>query len=267
MKTFTDLIKLKEPLIISEYNTGQIHNWSNQEQNELKEEIGALLEVTYPKMPDDERKIWSSGFFKQHQSDYERYVLVLRNAVRELIGAALYDCGFITFQGNPMKSIYLISITVMPYYQSRGIGKAIGVKLINEIKPDLLFSSCTQSQMLHCCVALSQKRLVEGYDVYPRLELKKNKTVLITVPPEAIEWVKDAFKQIYLNLVGGDIQEVEKALMPLSDTLIRRNMFGSRFDFDPWAKDGREDALARALDLRIGDGILVMLKKQSKGCP
>ncbi len=264
MKTFTDLIKLKETLIISEYNTGQIHHWSAHEQNEFKEEIGALLEVTYPKMPDDERNIWSPGFFKQHDREVERYVLTLRNPTNELIGVALYDIGPLCIESNRLDSVYLISITILPSYQGHGIGQAIGKKILEESAPDILLSSCTQSGMLHCCVSIVRKGLVSGYDVFPYMNKIGNDSALVTVSRRKLPFAKEAFRQIYLNLTDGDDTKVDSALANLSDTLVRKNMFVSRFAFDPWAKDGRKDFLAQALGLNNGDGILVMLTKQHR---
>ncbi|HIJ54496.1 MAG TPA: GNAT family N-acetyltransferase [Deltaproteobacteria bacterium] len=263
MKLDADLIKLNEPLIVSEYNTDQIHNWSNREQNNLKREIKVLLEVVYPKMPDDELKIWSCGFFKQHDGDAERRVLTIRNSTSALIGAALYDIGTVCIESNRWVNVYLISITILPPYQGHGIGKAIVKTILDESSPNIFLSSCTQSDMLHCCISIVRKRLVTGYDVFPYLNVIGSDCALVTASRQKVPFAKEAFRQIYLNLTGGDMAEVESALANLTDTLVRKNMFVSRFAFDPWAKDGRRDFLAQALGLKNGDGILVILTKRS----
>ena len=262
MKTFTDLIKQKESLIISEYNTGQIHNWSGREQNRLKGEIDALLEVVYPKMPDDERKLWRFGFFKQHAGDAERYVLTIRNATGELVGVVLYDLGPVCIEGNRLVCIYLISITLLPPYQGHGMGKAIVKTILEKSSPNIFLSSCTQSDMLHCCVSIVRKGLVSGYDVFPYLNAIGSDSALKTVSRKQLSFAKEVFRQVYLNLTDGDTAVVDSALANLTDKLVRINMFGSRFAFDPWAKDGRKDLLAQALGLKNGNGILVILTKK-----
>lgn len=262
MKLDTDLTKLNEPLIISEYNTNQIHNWSGREQNKLKAEIDVLLETVYPRMPDKERNIWSCGFFKQHAGAAERCVLTIRDSMNALIGTALYDSGPVCFEDNRLVCIYLISITLLPPYQGHGMGKAIVKTILEKSSPNIFLSSCTQSDMLHCCVSIVRKGLVSGYDVFPYLDAIGSDSALKTVSRKQLSFAKEVFRQVYLNLTDGDTAAVDSALANLTDKLVRINMFGSRFAFDPWAKDGREDFLAQALGLKNGNGILVMLTKK-----
>ena len=105
--------------------------------------------------------------------------------------------------------------------------------------------------------------MVSGYDVLPYLDAIGGDSALVTVSRQQLSFAREAFRQIYLCLTDGDTAAVDNALANLSNTLVRMNMFASRFAFDPWAKDGKEDALAQALGLENGDGILVMITKRS----
>jgi hypothetical protein len=41
-------------------------------------------------------------------------------------------------------------------------------------------------------------------------------------------------------------------------------MYGARYDFHPWKKNGREDELAKMLGVTQNDGILVMFRKKDE---
>jgi hypothetical protein len=265
MGSYKKLIRLKAPIVVSEVPTGKILSRPNRRVSEFKAAITGLLDATYPNMPASERNVWCAGFFKVYHGDVERRVVSFKDQENRLIGAALYDVGSVLFEKAKRRYVYLISITISPSYQGYGIGKAACTKLLKESVPHLFLTSCTQSDMLHCCISSVQKGIVSGYHVVPRLETIDGQRVVVTVSRQRVPHVIEAFRQIYANLTGGDAMEIDNAVSQLSDTLVRRNMFGTRFSFDPWAKDKRDDILARALALKNGDGVLLVISKTELG--
>jgi hypothetical protein len=245
--------------------TERILKWPDSVQKALSRDLLNLLRVALPKMPIDECEVWVSDFFKQPGGSFQRHAILIRDMEHRLIGTSIFDCGPIMYEEKVFKGIYMISSAVLPRYQAGGIGKSIGIFVLNTFNPDVLFSACTQSQMLHSRVRLCQKGLVTGYDVYPRLEQKNERDVLITLPYQKLDCVISVFKQIYLGVVDGVEARVNETMNNLTVHLVRKNMTQSRFDFDPWFKDEREDKLARMLDLTGKDGVLVtFIKKPDK---
>ena len=245
--------------------TERILQWPDPLQKALRRDLLNLLLVALPKMPVEECEVWVSDFFKEPGGSFQRHTILLRNMEQRLIGTSIFDCGLVRYEEKVLKSVYMISSAVLPRYQGGGIGKGIGTFVLKRFTPDVLFSACTQSQMLHSRVGLCQGGLVTGYDVYPRLERQNEKDVLITLPYQKLDVVISVFKQVYLGLVDGVEAQVNAAVNNLTVHLVRKNMVQSRFDFDPWFKNEREDKLARMLGLSGKDGVLVtFIKKPDK---
>ena len=254
-----------DPIKTERLTTRQILKWPEDHQMRLREGLGFLIQSGYPNMPEDERDVWISDFFKQPGKGLQRHAIFFRNDSERLVGASVFDVGPILHEDRIFRGVYLISSTLLPAYQGVGIGKDIGVSVFKAFQPDILFSTCTQSPMLHSRVGLCEKGLVTGYDVYPRLDRQGGVHRLIPIPPGTIDFVVHAFRQIYQGVADGKQAEVEKAVQHLTLQMVRKNMYPARYDFNPWRKNNREDELAEALGLTKGDGVLVVFLKRIEG--
>ena len=245
------------------HTTEQILRWPHALQKALSRDLYDLLLAALLQMPEGERGVWATDVFKKPGGSFKRHAILLRDRAQRLIGASMFDCGPVLYEEKILKGIYMIFSVLLPQHQGQGIGKAVGAHVLKAFCPDMLFSSCTQSPMLHSRVGLCQKGLVTGYDVYPRLERQNEREVLVTLPYHKLDLVIDVFRQVYLGVVDGEESCVNAAMNNLTVRLVRKNMTGLRFDFNPWCKDGREDRLAGALGLEKNDGVLVTFIKKS----
>ncbi len=146
---------------------------------------------------------------------------------------------------------------ILPDYQSYGIGKKISEKLLNELQPDFLFTTCVQSPSLHSWVSLPAKRIVSNYTVYPRIETTEGQANPITVPLGLLETAIDTFRLIYNSHVKGSEKRVDDVVKNITVHLVRKNV-DLTYNYNPWAKEGKNDELAEALGLETPDGVLVM---------
>jgi len=240
----------------------QILRWPDEAQQRLSGELEYLFSQAFPKMSGKERQDWVRLFFSRPGKRYHRQAILFRDDSGELVAASTFDCGKADYGGNLLKAVYLITTAILPAYQNCGIGQTVGAKILTELQPNVLLTTCAQSSSLHSRVSLSQKGLVPGFEVYPRLEQEGGTDVLKTVQPDQLDFVTSVFKQLFLGVVGGSRKEVTKAVQNLTPDMVRKNLYSDMFDFDPWEKHGREDKLAKALGVTDRDGVLVMFKKK-----
>lgn len=242
--------------------TDQILARPVETRERLRTELMELISGAFPKMPEGQWKDYVSDFFRRPGRNLHRRVFLYRDEAGRLMGTAIFDHGEVLCGGRALSGIYILVRAVSPEYQASGLGRKMAVKILTELKPDLLFTTCTQSPSLHSWISLPGKGLVSGFEVYPRLERKHGKDVLVTVPSTDLGPTIDAFRQIFLGAVGGRQDSVDQAVGSLTEHLVRKGMYRERYDFDPWGKGGREDILARELGAENGDGILVLFRKR-----
>ncbi|MBD3308925.1 hypothetical protein GF339_21105 [candidate division KSB3 bacterium] len=253
-----------EPLQVKTSTTDQILCWADDAQQTFRTELDQLVSSAFPHMPEEELAIFIDDYFQQPGEHLSRQMILCRNPRGQLIGSTIFDRGMVKYHGQWIEGIYLITRTILPKYQGRGLGKTLAAKILMEVHPDVLFVTCAQSAALHSWVKLPSKGMISGYDVYPRLEQREGEEVVITVPPEDQDFLFTVFPQIYRGVVVGEKRSgLERTMSTLTASLVRKDIFGEAYDFTPWEKHGRQDALAKALGVRSTDGILVMFKKQS----
>lgn len=225
-------------------------------------ELENLFRCAFTKMPKKVYKEEVAYTFKTPGKNLQRQNILYRSDTYQLIAALIFDYGDITYKEKMMQGIYILNRVVLPAYQSFGIGKSLAIKVLLEWQPDVLFTTCGQSSSLHSWVELPQEGLITGFEVYPRLEENQNGTMVITVPCKDRDFAISAFQQTYLGIVEGKQEAVNKAVRTLTGLMVRKNMYGARYDFHPWKKNGREDELAKMLGVTNKDGILVMFRKK-----
>ncbi len=235
---------------------------SETEKKCLRSAIAELYLLAFPNMPEYKRKIHIDDYITAGFGNFRRQVILFKNESGRLAAANICNCGEFAYEGKTVNGVYLISTAILPEYQSHGIGKYIGAKLLTELHPDVFFTTSTQSSALHSRVRLVEKGLVSGYDVYPRLAKKDGREILLTVPYKDLDFAINAFRQTYLGLVDGDWEKVHEAVRNLTVLMVRKNLQEENEDFNPWEKNGREDKLAKVLGVKPKDAVLVMFKKQ-----
>ena len=232
-------------------------------QEKLRGEIENLHTHAFPKISEKLLNVYVSDYFTQGNKNFQRQAILFRNKAGQLIATNICNCGEVEYNNSVIKGVYLISSAVLPEYQGHGIGKNIGVKLLTEFKPDVLFTTSSQSSALHSRINLFKKGLVTGYEVYPRLEQTNEGDVLITLPFKDLDFAINAFKQTYLGVVEGEQELIDDAIRNLTVFMVRKNVQGEMYDFNPWEKSGREDKLAKTLGVTSKDSVLVMFRKKT----
>ncbi|MCP4104277.1 MAG: hypothetical protein GY749_01870 [Desulfobacteraceae bacterium] len=242
--------------------TDEILSLPDNEQEKLRTELEDLYTYAFPKISRNDLSIYVRDYFIQGDKNFQRRVILFRNEARNLIATNICNCGVIKYTDRIMNGAYIINSVILSEYQGYGIGKIIGLKLLTELKPDVLFTTTAQSSALHSRVGLIKKGLVTGYEVYPRLEQINGKDILINLPFNELDFAISAFKQVYSNVVENDHEAVNDAIRNLTVFMVRKNLYNEMYDFDPWKKNGMEDKLAKALGARNKDGVLVMFRKK-----
>jgi hypothetical protein len=250
--------RLKAKVIL----TDQILRWPDEAQERLSGELEYLFSQAFQRMSGKERQDWVRLFFNKPGGRYHRQAILFRDDSGDLVAASTFDCGEVEYGGNILKAVYLITTAILPPYQNCGLGQTVGARILTELQPDVLLTTCAQSSSLHSRVSLSRKGLVTGFEVYPRLEQEGGTDVLKTLQPDQLDFLTSVFKQLFLGVVGGSREDVTKAVQNLTPHMVRKNLYSDMFDFNPWEKNGREDKLAKALAVTDRDGVLVMFKKK-----
>jgi len=239
--------------------TDQILLWPEKERKCLKAELVHICSRAFPK--DSEENPYIPLFFESAENKFLRQALFLRNEQSQMIGATLFAQGDVVFSEKTMKGIYIIIRVVLPEYQGCGLGQIMSLKVLTESSPDVLFTTCAQSNSLHSWLGLPGKRLITGFEVFPRIEKKGGKESTIIIPCEYLDFVKSTFGQAYSAAVDAEPKDIEKAMQNLTRQMVRQNIYSELYDFEPWKKSGREDGLAKALGVTDRDGILVIFIK------
>lgn len=250
---------ISELVKVEIFTTDQILKRSESEQQELRTELEYIITRAFPQMPEHERKEYVSDYFQLARGNSQRQGLLFRHKKR-LIGTGLFDQGIIEYDGSIMIGIYGIMRAVLSEYQSFGIGQLINMKILNELKPDILFANTYQSRSLHAWLGLFTKGLVTGYEIYPRFEKQNGKEVIVTVPYKDMDFIISAFRQMFLIFIQHH-EIVDDAVNNLTVRMVRKNAHEELYDFHPWEKNGKIDKYAAALGASEKDGILVMIRK------
>lgn len=249
---------------IESFVTDQLIRLYDKEQLPLKLDIKRLYQAGFPNMPETELSWFISDFFKPGVEHYQRKGFFFRDQTGQLAAAVIFSLIQIPSAHKPMTGLYLISRAVAPLYQGFGLGKIIAKTVLTQVKPDIFFTTCTQSSSLHSWLRLIQTGTISAYEAFPRLEMVNGQDMLITVSERDMDVVVTAFRQCYLTIVDGDTAQTQAALENLTRLMVRKNMYVQRYDFDPWHKHGRVDKLAQALGVTNKDGVLLVLLKQPK---
>ncbi len=241
--------------------TEQILSWTDESQKKLKTELEYLISVAFPKLSEKDQNEFVQKFFRQLKGDFHRQAILFRNEKNELIAVTVFDSGEIEYEKKIIKTIYSILRVISKEYQTSGLAQFIGVKVLMELQPDILMLTAYQSAALHAYLRLHEKGAITGFEVYPRLEHRDGKDVLITVPFKDLDLVMHIFRQMFPGVINYDQERIDKAIRNLTVLMTRKNDHEEVYDFNPWEKHGRKDKLAKALGLTYKDGAVVMFKK------
>lgn len=243
------------------FTIDQILSWSDEARGELERELKNVISSAFPNMSEQECHYIAACYFRKPGRKLHRQAVLFRNETGNLIATALFDQGEVVYEGRDLKGIYNILRAALPEYQGSGLGQTIASKVLMELQPDVLLVTTYQSSSLHSWVGLSQKRVIPDFEVYPRLEQKNGKDVLVTLPYKELDFAISVFKQTFIGFIQSE-EELDKKVRNLTVHLIRKNAHEDVYDFHPWRKDGKDDKLAEALGVTDRDAIVVMFRKK-----
>ena len=244
--------------------TDRIAGWSAERKNALRHELSALYARAFPRMRVCHMNEFVDNYFKTVREGFHRQALLLRDSGGRLAATALFDQGTVRHGGASFRAIYINVRAVRPDCQGGALGQTMAVKILTELSPDILFTTTTQSASLHSWIKLPGEGAAPGYEVWPR-PAEGGGGGFRTLPPSRRDFVIAAFRQSYREINPDGDGSVERALGNLSDRMVRRDLQEEVYDFDPWARGGREDELARFLALTPRDGVLIVFRRKTAG--
>ena len=242
-----------------------ILTWPETAQTSLYSEVETLFCDAFPMMPREGLEEFISHYFWQATNQFQTQTILIKNSMQKIVATTLFYYGAFTYGSQTFSGVYIHGRAVIPAYQHLGLGRVMSQKILTELQPDLLLTTCAQSSSVYSWTGLCRKKLITGYEVYPRLEYDNGNERLVTVPYKDLDFAIHAFRQLFLvGVAEGKPENVHKALQNLTIFLTRKRL-GMKYDFDPWCENGREDALAKALGVTSDDAIVVMFRKIENG--
>lgn len=249
-------------VVFEELTTEEIIGWPQKTKVLLESDLSRVIGEAFPRMPEEDCKEFLGRFFIVPGRGSSRKVLLVRDSRRQLAAVSLFDHTQIEFQGNSMEAIYLNLRAIVPSMQNLGIGRKIAARVLINLKPDILMTTCTQSSSLHSWISLPSKGMVKGFHVYPHVTKEENIDLVLPLPYPEIPLVVSAFEHMYLQILNSDRTRLTEAMNNLTVRMVRRNVHHGMYDFQPWEKEGRIDPVALALGLTERDGVLVVFRKR-----
>lgn len=246
---------------IETIKTDQINLWSPQKRGILKTKLTGLYIQAFPGMPKDQINISVEDYFTCPGKNLVREVFLFKKETNKLVASAVFDRTTIDYHSETLKGIYSISRAVLPQNQGLGLGKVIAKKIFTDYEPDILFATCAQSASLYSWIRLSENGIIKGYNAYPRLEEKNGKQGLITFPLREMDFAVSAFRQAYNGIVASNPGSTDEPAANLTSQMVRKNIYTSLYNHDPWNNYEKKDVLVKKLGLTQKDGILVILIK------
>lgn len=238
-----------------------ILKWSAAARCRFNDELQALFRIAFPNMAEDTLKDWvGDHFVDPGGGGIARTVLSFRNERGGLIATMLFDGGAIAKDERIVSAIYVLSRAVSSEYQGSGLVYVMMRRVLLDWRPDYLLTTCAHSASLHSWLRVAVTD-PDCYEVYPRWRSMEGKEVLESVPQKELDLVLYLFERLYSGVVRGNRRLVDVALANMTKTMVRKNIYEDMYDFDPWSKGGREDKVAKALNVSAADGILLVMRK------
>jgi hypothetical protein len=248
-----------EKITITVFTTDQILLWSERDRARLRQELEALYAQAFPRMSKHSLEEFVCHYFRPPVEKFQLYAMFFRNPSRDLVATSIFVSGEVTYAGIVMNGAQIIVSAVSPEYQGAGIAQIIGVKILTEWRPDVLFTTCAQSAALYARIGLVEKALINEFEVYPRLERRDDQDIVVTVPYKDLDFAITTFMQTYfVGFASGNQETANKTLRNLTVLMARKEIDVS-YGFDPW----KDDKIAKTLGVGVNDGVLVMFRKKS----
>lgn len=243
-------------------STEEILQQPSSHQSQLRQELEQLFAQSFSQMSSLSLQEFVDHYFrKPGNPHYHIHALFFRTAERQLVATSIFVYGDVHFEEHHFKGSQIIVSAVLPPYQNSGIAKSIGIKILTEMQPDVLFTTCAQSAALYSRLGLITKKQVQGFDVYPRLEMRQGQELVIPLPHETLDFAVTTFAQTYFMGFAAENQNIlENTLRNLSIFFARKHI-DVAYEFHPWQQNGRTDKIAQFLGVGEDDGVLVMFKK------
>ena len=248
-------------IAFEELTTDLIISWSQTEQESLRSNLSEILQQAFPIMPATDREEFLVRFFRKPSEGTSRKVILVKDKSGNLFAVSLFDHARVRYDDKLMEAVYLNLRAVVPDYQSLAIGQGIALRVLMNLQPDILMTTCTQSSSLHSWIRLQGTGLIEGFEVFPQIEQQGQRHLVVHLPYKELPLVVSLFEQMYFQIVNCDAERVAEAMGNLTVRMVRRDVHHGMYDFHPWERRGRMDPVAQALGLTEKDGVLVVFKK------
>ena len=203
---------------------------------------------------------WVGDYFTAPAWGLQRYALLLADEADQLTATTLFDCGRLEGTGKVLQGVYIVDRAVAPAYQDCGLGRSMAAEILVQLRPDVLMTTCTQSASLHSWIRVVRQAFAGTFEVFPHWE----EEALQPLPTALFDFAVRAFRRLYLGVARGAPEQVDRAVAGLSPLLVRKGVYGERYDTLPWEKGGRKDALAQALGAGVGDGVLLVVLRKDR---
>lgn len=237
---------------------GRILGCSQSQQQALESELAQVFESGFPAKEDWAYFVWLC--FHEPTPVFQRQVILLRNADRQLVATTIFDQCELCYAGQNIQAIYLIVSVVLPEYQGNGLAQFNAARILQDLRPDVLMTSCVQSAALHPHIGLLQSYSLPGFEVFPHLDRTGAQDTIVTFPSQELDFAIQVFRTVYAGFVHGNQERIERAIRNLTVLLARKNV-NVTYLFHPWKKGERQDPVATALGLDERDGVLVVFRK------
>lgn len=236
----------------------EILRWPDEDRQRLRLELKRLFREAFVRMPMGELQDWVGDYFTAPARGLQRHALLLADDADQLAATTLFDCGPLEGGGRTLQGIYIVDRAVAPAYQGCGLGQNMAAEILVQFQPDILMTTCTQSASLHSWIRVVRQAFAGTFEAFPHWEQE----TLQPLPATLFELAVSAFRRLYLGVAGGAQEQVDRAVAGLSPLLVRKGVYGERYDSLPWEQRGRKDVLAQALGAGAGDGILVVVLRR-----
>ena len=209
---FGSLSTAAKPITFHAVTTAEVLSWDDENQQRLRLGLAKLFRGGFPRMPAGEIQDWVADYFRAPQGGFQRHAFLLWNEACQLVAATLFDQGGVVYRGRTLRGIYILDRTVLPAYQRTGLGRGMATRILVQLQPDVLMTTCTQSATLYSWISLVRDRSCAHYEVFPKYENE----MPVTFPLEELYDAVSLFRQFYRGVVYGDQDLVARAVAGLT---------------------------------------------------
>jgi GNAT superfamily N-acetyltransferase len=236
----------------------QILRLPQSEQQALQAELIPVFNSGFP--AEDDWSYFVRLYFHEPPTSFQRQAILFRDSDKQLVATTIFDRREIVYEGKNVQGIHIIVSAVLPEYQGQGIAKFVGARILQQLQPDVLMTTCAQSAALYSRINILHTYSLPEFEVFPRIERVGGQESIVTFPTRDLDFAIQVFKALYAGFVHDAQGRIDRAVRNLTVLLARKNI-NLTYPFHPWRRNDRHDPVAAALGLEERDGVLVIFRK------